>query len=138
MGARNCLFRSKKHPLFHYQIIENSFQSIDSNYSEMRKRGNGNLKTKESLYKDKILALTAFRLDAMKKLSTNSLLYKYFNCLNRLDAYVPNKKNFKEREEFLQQFNLKDPQLYFSPLLKDVMYEYLSSYPLSADSTLKE
>ena len=122
---------------FHYQIIENSFLSIDSNYNEMRKRGNGNLKTKESLYKDKILALTAFRLDAMKKLSTNSLLYKYFNCLNRLDAYVPNKKNFKEREEFLQQFNLKDPQLYFSPLLKDVMYEYLSSYPLSADSTLK-
>ncbi|MFN5760506.1 MAG: hypothetical protein ACK44U_00380 [Sphingobacteriales bacterium] len=28
-------------------------------------------------------------------------------------------------------------QLYFTPILKDILYEYLSAYPLSADSTLK-
>jgi prenyltransferase beta subunit len=56
--------------------------------------------------------------------------------LNLIDAYTPNRTNHEARNTFLKQFDIKDPQLYFSPVLKEIFYEYLSSYPLVADSII--
>jgi hypothetical protein len=120
-----------------YQKLENKYQYLDSQYSDLQKKGNATLKAKEALYKIKTDTLSAFRHKAMLTLNPGGLLYKYFKILNERDAYAPNRNDYNGREAFIKKFNFKDAQLYFTPILKDILYEYLSAYPLSADSTLK-
>lgn len=120
-----------------YQALESKYQYIDSQYNDLLKKGNASLKFKESLYKPKKDTLSAFRKQALRTLKTGSVLHKHFTWLNTLDEFSPNRQEYAQREKFLRQFPLQDAQLYFSPLLKPIIYEYLSSYPLQADSTLK-
>lgn len=127
----------KNNLFLNYQKLENRYQYLDSQYSDMQKKGNATLKAKEALYKVKKDSLSAFRTKAMLKLNSTSLLYKYFKVLNERDGYAPNRTDYKGRDAFIKKFNFKDEQLYFTPVLKDIMYEYLSAYPLTADSTLK-
>lgn len=119
-----------------YQKIEQHFAYLDSQYNEIMKKGNASLKLKESLFKPKTDSLLSFRTNALKSLKQGSLLYKYFSWLNNLDQYAPNRQDYSGREKFLFKFPIQDPQLYFSPILKDILYEYLSSYPLNGDSIL--
>lgn len=120
-----------------YQALEHNYQYIDSQYNEILKKGNASLKLKEAMYQPKKDTLSAFRTKALKSLKAGSLLFKYFSWINTLDAYSPNRQAYEGREKFISQFPLQDPQLYFSPLMKEITYEYLSSFPLNADSTLK-
>lgn len=119
-----------------YQALENSFQHLDSQYAAMQKRGTATLRVKEELYRTKREQMTAYRKTSMTKLNTNGLLYKYFKILNQIDAFKPDKNDYAGRDAFIKQFNLKDQQLYFTPVIKSVLYEYLSAYPLVADSAL--
>ena len=129
---------NKKNTLYiQYQLQESKYKYLDSQYIELQKKGAGSLKTKEQLYKGKKDALMSFRVNAMKKLNSSSLLFKYFNVLNILDKFSPNKYDYNSREIFINTFQLNDIQLYFSPFLKEIIYEYLSSFPLQADSLLK-
>jgi len=57
--------------------------------------------------------------------------------LNKLDASVPNKKNFEARKLFINQFDLNTPRLFFTPNIKNILIEYFSYYPLQADSMIK-
>lgn len=120
-----------------YQQLEIKYASVDSLYNVLLKKGNGTLTFKEQLFKEKKEALMKFRNNALKSLSDKSLLHKYFTTLNNIDSFKPNKKDYSGRTKFINQFNLKDPQLYFSPIYKQILYEYLSAYPLNGDSTLK-
>lgn len=135
----DSIFCSDKNNMLYiqYQLQESKYKYLDSHYYELQKKGSGSLKTKEQLYKGKKEALMSFRVNAMKNLNSNSLLFKYFNTLNRLDNFSPNRNDYYSREKFINAFQLNDVQLYFSPFLKDIMYEYLSSFPLQADSLLK-
>lgn len=122
---------------FAYQKLENQFKHIDSTYSEMKKRGEGKLSDKEVLFKPKIKTLTDFRTKALAGLPKTSSLNNYFSSLNELDAFTPGKKNPTSRDIFLNKFDFESAQLYFSPAFKEILYEYISSYPLQSDSTLK-
>lgn len=119
-----------------YQSLEQSFQYLDSQYAEMQKKGIATLKGKALFYKPKIEALVSFRKKALPRLDPKGYVYKYFNILNRIDSYTPSRTDYAGRKAFIDQFNLKDPPLYFSPAPKMILYSYLSSYPLQADSVL--
>ena len=127
-----------KNKLFlEYQALENKFQYLDSQYAVLQKKGNATLKIKERLFQEKREALTQFRNTAKAKLDPKLFLYQYLTLLNTIDAYKPDKNKFTEREAFIRSLNLKDQRLYFSPIIKSAIYEYLSAYPLNADSILK-
>lgn len=128
---------SKNNIFLKYQMLERKFDYLDEEYSKLIKKGNATLKFKEYFFKEKKDSLSAFRETAIKKLNPTGLLYKYFTALNSIDEYVPNKNNYHQRNQLLNTINLKDPQVYFSSLPKKLLYEYLSSYPLIADSILK-
>lgn len=120
-----------------YQQLEKKFRYIDSQYNQIQKRGEAKLSVKEAMYKPKVDTLMTFRKKALTTIPASSILYTYFNTINQLDNYAPGKKNAALREEFLRNFNLQDTRLYFSPLYKEILYEYISSYPLTADSVMK-
>lgn len=120
-----------------YQSLENSFHYLDSQYNELQKRGNATLRLKEEMYSKKREALINFRNNALKTIKPKGLLHKYFTILNQIDAFKPDKQDIQAREYFINQFNLKNQQLYFSPVIKQILYEYLSAYPLVADSITK-
>jgi hypothetical protein len=70
-------------------------------------------------------------------LQPEKALYIYFNALNKLDASIPNKKNYSARIEFLSSMDINAPKMLFTPNFKPFLTEFLSYYPLVADSIVK-
>jgi len=130
-GVNNKLF-------IQYQQLEKSLSYIDSNYSNELASGKkfGQVQ-KAAYFKVKTDSLTSFRSIALKKMKVSDVLYIHFDALNKLDASVPNKKNFEARKSFINQFDLNTPRLFFTPNMKSILMEYFSYYPLLADSMIK-
>jgi hypothetical protein len=121
-----------------YQQLEKSLAHFDSTYSKEIASGRKFGQTQKAAYfKVKTDSLTAFRSNVLKKLKPNDVLYIHFDALNKLDASVPNKKNFEARKLFINQFDLNTPRLFFTPNIKNILVEYFSYYPLQADSMIK-
>ncbi len=121
-----------------YQQLEKSLAHFDSTYTKEIASGRkfGQIQ-KAAYFKVKTDSLTAFRSNVLKKLKPNDVLYIHFDALNKLDASVPNKKNFEARKSFINQFDLNTPRLFFTPNIKNILVEYFSYYPLQADSMIK-
>ena len=130
-GLKNKLF-------LHYQQIEKSFSYLDSNYAKEITNGKKFGQTqKAAFFKAKTDSLTTFRTNALTKMKASDVLYIHFDALNKLDASIPNKKNFEARHKFINQFDLNTPRLFFTPNIKNILIEYFSYYPLQADSMIK-
>jgi hypothetical protein len=121
-----------------YQQLEKSLTHFDSAYAKEIASGRkfGQIQ-KAAYFKVKTDSLTAFRSNVLQKLKPNDVLYIHFDALNKLDASVPNKKNFEARKTFINQFDLNTPRLFFTPNIKNILVEYFSYYPLQADSMIK-
>ena len=121
-----------------YQQLEKSLAHFDSTYAKEIASGRkfGQIQ-KAAYFKVKTDSLTAFRSNVLKKLKSNDVLYIHFDALNKLDASVPNKKNFEARKSFINQFDFNTPRLFFTPNIKNILVEYFSYYPLQADSMIK-
>jgi hypothetical protein len=121
-----------------YQQLEKSLAHFDSTYTKEIASGRkfGQIQ-KAAYFKVKTDSLTAFRSNILKKLKPNDVLYIHFDALNKLDASVPNKKNYEARKSFINQFDLNTPRLFFTPNIKNILVEYFSYYPLQADSMIK-
>ncbi len=121
-----------------YQQLEKSLAHFDSTYAKEIASGRkfGQIQ-KAAYFKVKTDSLTAFRSIFLKKLKPNDVLYIHFDALNKLDASVPNKKNYEARKLFINQFDLNTPRLFFTPNIKNILIEYFSYYPLQADSMIK-
>ena len=129
---------SKNDIFFSYQKLEKNLSYFDSLYDKEIKQGKKfNLAQKALFFKEKNTVLFETRIRMMKKLKPTSALYIYFDVLNKLDASVPNKKKFSDRITFFNNIDINSPKLLFTPLLKQVITEYLSYYPLQADSIVK-
>ena len=130
-GLNNKLF-------LQYQQLEKSLTHFDSTYAREIASGRkfGQIQ-KAAYFKVKTDSLTAFRSNVLKKLKSNDVLYIHFDALNKLDASVPNKKNFEARKSFINQFDFNTPRLFFTPNIKNILVEYFSYYPLQADSMIK-
>ncbi len=130
-GLNNKLF-------LQYQQLEKSLTHFDSTYAREIASGRkfGQIQ-KAAYFKVKTDSLTAFRSNVLKKLKPNDVLYIHFDALNKLDASVPNKKNFEARKSFINQFDFNTPRLFFTPNIKNILVEYFSYYPLQADSMIK-
>ncbi len=121
-----------------YQQLEKSLAHFDSTYAKEIASGRkfGQIQ-KAAYFKVKTDSLTAFRSNVLKNLKPNDVLYIHFDALNKLDASVPNKKNYEARKSFINQFDLNTPRLFFTPNIKNILVEYFSYYPLQADSMIK-
>ncbi len=128
----------KNQKFIEYQRLEKSFHVIDSLYDAEIKRGRKfSFANKAAFFREKTESLVAFRKEALKTLPSGDPLYLYFQTLNRLDASVPNRNDFKGRETFFTGTNWNDKQLLFSPSMKPLLQEYLNYFPLMGDSLLK-
>lgn len=130
-GFKNKLFLK-------YQNLDKSFSYLDSNYANEVASGKkfGQIQ-KAAFFKVKTDSLTTFRTNALKKMKATDVLYIHFDALNKLDASIPNKKNFEARHKFINQFDLNTPRLFFTPNMRSILVEYFSYYPLQADSIIK-
>lgn len=123
---------------FAYQRFEKKLSNVDSSYDLQIKQGKKfNLVQKAAFFEIKNKQLGISRNAIMKTLKPSSALYIYFDALNKLDASVPNRKQFDLRSKFFHSFDLNAPKLLFTPVIKQVLTEYLSYYPLQADSIIK-
>ena len=128
----------KNDSFFAYQRFEKTFSNIDSSYDLQIKQGKKfNLAQKAAFFEIKNKQLGNSRNAIMKTLKPSSAMYLYFDALNKLDASVPNRKQFDLRTKFFHSFDLNAPKLLFTPVIRQVLTEYLSYYPLQADSILK-
>jgi hypothetical protein len=128
----------KNNSFLQYQVLEKSLSHFDSTYALELATGKkfGQIQ-KAAFFKVKTDSLSAFRTAALKKMKTADVLYIHFDALNKLDASVPNKKNFEARNTFIKQFDLNTTRLFFTPNIKPILVEYFSYYPLQADSIIK-
>jgi hypothetical protein len=128
----------ENHYFLQYQQLEKSLTHFDSAYAKEIASGRkfGQIQ-KAAYFKVKTDSLTAFRSNVLQKLKPNDVLYIHFDALNKLDASVPNKKNFEARKTFINQFDFNTPMLFFTPNIKNILVEYFSYYPLQADSMIK-
>jgi len=123
---------------FAYQRFEKTLSNVDSSYDLQIKQGKKfNLAQKATFFENKNKQLGNSRNAIMKTLKPSSALYLYFDALNKLDTSVPNRKQFDLRTKFFHSFDLNAPKLLFTPVFKQVLTEYLSYYPLQADSIIK-
>lgn len=128
----------KNDSFFKYQRLEQRLSKFDSLYDAQVKQGRKfNSVQKAAFFQSKNIELTAERNSIMKSMKPESSLYIYFDVLNKLDASVPNKKNYAGRALFMRSIDINAPKLLFTPALKQVLTEYLSYYPLQADSIIK-
>ena len=136
---KGAMINSTKNKLFlQYQLLEKSLDHFDSSYAIELASGKkfGQIQ-KAAFFKIKTDSLTAFRTAALKQLNPADVLYIHFDALNKLDASVPNKKNIEARNNFIKQFDLNAPRLFFTPNIRPILVEYFSYYPLQADSMVK-
>lgn len=136
---KSAMINSSKNILFlQYQLLEKSLAHFDSTYVKEQLAGKKFGQIQKALFfKIKTDSLTAFRSTALKQLKPSDVLYTHFDALNKLDASVPNKKNIEARNNFIKQFDLNNPKLFFTPNIKPIIIEYFSFYPLQADSITK-
>jgi hypothetical protein len=121
-----------------YQSLAASLSSIDSLYDFQIKQGRKfNLTQKAAFFESKNKQLIIQRKEIMKTIKPTSALYLYFDALNKLDASIPNKKKYLERDKLANDIDINTPKLLFSPIIKQFLTEYLSYYPLQADSIVK-
>jgi hypothetical protein len=128
----------KNDSFFSYQKLEQSLSNIDSSYELQLKQGRKfNLVQKATFFEEKNKQLIQKRIAIMKTIKPTTALWLYFDALNKLDASVPNKRKYEERTAFLNGININTPKIFFTPLLRPIVTEYLSYYPLQADSIIK-
>ena len=132
----NIKTSSKKNQIFlAYQRLEKKYAGIDSTYSQQLAAGKKfNLAQKDAFFKIKRDTLMAFRKNALKSLKSTDLLYLHFTTLNKLDEFLPERKNINSRNEFIRQFDFNNPKLLFTPDIEEVLYEYMSAFPIHGDS----
>jgi len=129
---------SKNKILLDYQRVENRLSKIDSMYNaELQKGRKFSIAQKALYFKDKTDELINFRQAALKKLKPLDALSVYFTALNLKDKQAPNTKDFEGRHNFLRQFNIANPKLLFTPIMKDLILDYLTYFPKRADSICK-
>jgi hypothetical protein len=129
---------SKNKIFLDYQRLENRLSKIDSIYNvELQKGRKFSIAQKALYFKDKTDELTNFRQTALKKLKPFDALSVYFIALNLKDNQAPNAKDFEGRTNFLRQFNIANPKLLFTPIMKDLIFDYLTYFPKRADSICK-
>lgn len=128
----------KNDSFFAYQKFEKTLSKVDSAYDLQIKQGKKfNLVQKAAFFEIKNNQLAFSRNAIMKTINPSSALYLYFDALNKLDASVPNRKQFDQRVKFFRSIDLNAPKLLFTPIIKQAITEYLSYYPLQADSIIK-
>ncbi len=128
----------KNKSLLNYQRLEKALSHYDSNYAIAIKSGKiFNQIQKVAYFKVKTDSLVAFRTNALKRLKKKDALYIYYATLNTLDKTIPSKRDFNGRVQFLNQFDFNEPKLFFTPIMKQVIIEYLSFYPLQSDSLIQ-
>lgn len=121
-----------------YQRLEKQFSIVDSLFEEETKRGRKfNLTQKDAFFKDKIDTLLAFRKSALSKITKDEILSLHFKTLNLLDEYRPKKSEPLQREEFIYKFDFNESRLLFTGNMRKILFEYVSAYPLIADSINK-
>ena len=129
---------SKNKILLDYQRLENRLAKIDTLYNAELQQGKKFSVAQKALYfKEKTDELTNFRQAALKKLKPVEALSVYFTALNLKDNQVPNFKNFEGRKDFLKQFAIANPKMLFTPIVKDLIMDYLTYFPKRADSICK-
>ena len=89
------------------------------------------------MFKSKTDTLTAFRKSALARLQPADALHIYFTGLNVLDASVPSRRDYVARNLFIKNFTFSSPKFLFTPIVRSVLTEYFSYYPLQADSISK-
>jgi len=128
----------KNDSFFAYQRLEKKLAGFDSLYEYQIKNGRKfNMAQKAAFFQPKNLQIAAARNSIMKTVKSESSLYIYFDGLNKLDNSIPNKKNYAGRINFLKTIDINNPKLLFTANLKQIYSEYLSYYPLQADSIIK-
>lgn len=127
---------SPKNNIFlNYQRLITQFADLDSNFNEQVKYGRKfNFAQKAEFFRTKTAALVEFRTNALISLKPEDVLYTYFKSLNLLDQSIPSRRDIVKRKEFLKPFDLTNPKLLFTPEMKNILYEYLSYFPLNSDS----
>jgi len=125
----------KNEVFLNYQRLEKTFSVIDSLFQVETARGRKfKFAEKAAFFKSKTDALVAFRKKALVSLPPSSTLALYFKSLNMLDESVPSRTDFKARARFLSRIPFPDGKLLFTPVFRSLLVEYLSYYPLQADS----
>jgi len=125
----------KNEVFLNYQRLEKTFSVIDSLFQVETARGRKfKFAEKAAFFKSKTDALVAFRKKALVSLPPSTTLALYFKSLNMLDESVPNRTDFKARARFLSRIPFSDGKLLFTPIFRSLLVEYLSYYPLQADS----
>jgi thiol-disulfide isomerase/thioredoxin len=125
----------KNEVFLNYQRLEKTFAVIDSLFQVETARGRKfKFAEKAAFFKSKTDALVAFRKKALVSLPPSSTLALYFKSLNMLDESVPSRTDFKARARFLSRIPFSDGKLLFTPVFRSLLVEYLSYYPLQADS----
>lgn len=128
----------KNKTLQSYQQLENKFAFVDSSYAaELTKGKKFNLAQKAVFFKSKTDTLIAFRKSALARLQPADALHIYFAGLNVLDASVPSRRDYVARSQFIKNFSFLSPKFLFTPIVRSVLTEYFSYYPLQADSISK-
>ncbi len=129
---------TKNNILLGYQRLEKGLSHYDSSYALALKTGKKfNQIQKAAYFKVKTDSLVSYRTIALKRLKKTDALYLFFNTLNELDRTIPSKRDYEGRVQFLKQFELNEPKLFFTPTMKQIIVEYLSYYPLQSDSLIQ-
>jgi hypothetical protein len=130
--------KRKNQVFIQYQQVEKKLSSFDSIYAQDLAKGiKRGTQQKALFFKPKTDSLTIFRNQYIKIFPKIEILPIYFNALNQLDTSIPNKKNYEGRRLFINQFDLNNAKLFFTPAYKQIIVEYFSYYPLEADSIVK-
>jgi hypothetical protein len=124
--------------LLAYQRLEKSLSHYDSSYALALKSGKKfNQIQKAAYFKIKTDSLVAYRTTALKRFKKQDAIHIYFSTLNALDKTIPSKRDYVGRHNFLKQFELNEPKLFFTPVMRQIIVEYLSYYPLESDSLIQ-
>lgn len=130
--------KTKNNVLLNYQQLEKRLSNYDSSYAAELKLGRKFSQTQKAAYfKIKTDSLIAFRKAKLKLFKPSDAIYIYFNTLNKLDENIPNKRDYQARGTFLKKFDLNEPKLFFTPVMRQIIVEYLSFYPLQGDTLTK-
>jgi len=129
---------NKNMVLLTYQRLEKSLSHYDSSYALALKSGKKfNQIQKAAYFKVKTDSLMAYRTTALKRFKKQDAIHIYFSTLNALDKTIPSKRDYIGRQNFLKQFELNEPKLFFTPVMRQIIVEYLSYYPLESDSLIQ-
>ena len=125
----------KNEVFLNYQRLEKSFSVIDSLYEVEIARGRKfKFAEKAAFFQSKTAALVAFRKKALTTLPPSSTIALYFKSLNTLDESIPSRTDYTARTRFFAKIPFSDEKLLFTPVYRSLLVEYLSYFPLQADS----